>query len=532
MQSKFVQLIAIATLSAAGCARPVAVIPNAEAEEAKVAPAKADSTLAKVGGEHGWPMFGGTPERNLVNTVDKNVVTEWSVKEGMRKNVKWVVELGTTSYGTPVVAGGKVFVGTNNEVPRNPKIKGDKGVLMCFEAASGKFLWQAVHDKLPNTQENDWPKQGVASSPVVEGNRLWYVSNRCEVICADTEGLGDGKNEGVTDEQHKGDTDADIIWRLDMMKDLGVFPRYLSICSPLIAADLLFVVTANGVDEKNQLPAPKAPSFIAIDKKTGKVRWQDNSPGDKIMDGQWSNPSYAVVNGKPQVIFPGGDGWLRAFEPDTGKPIWKFDCNPKKSEYKPLGRGNRGYFLATPVVHDNKVYVGVGSNPEDGPGVGHLWCVDITKTGDLSPVNDNFDPKAAVNKESGLVWHYGGMIEPKPEMGRDYRFGRTLSTCAVYDGLVYIAELDGFLHCLDAATGKKYWEHDFKAEAWGSATFVDGKVYMGTGDGDVLVFAHGKDKKLLATNEMDKPLKSPPVVAGGVMYVLTDTHLWAIAAGK
>src|SRR5213076_1616438 len=101
--------------------------------------------------------------------------------------------------------------------------------------------------------------------------------------------------------------------------------------------DTLFVVTANGVDEGHvNVPSPEAPSFIALDKKTGKVKWQDSSPGKFIMHGQWSNPSYGVINGKPQVIFPGGDGWLYAFEPETGKLIWKFNGNPKDAIFNPV----------------------------------------------------------------------------------------------------------------------------------------------------------------------------------------------------
>ena len=88
----------------------------------------------------------------------------------------------------PVIAGGKIFVGTNNERPRDPSIKGDKGILMCFRESDGKFLWQAVHDKLPNADDNDLAKQGVGSTPAVDGNRVYYVSNRCELVCADVDG--------------------------------------------------------------------------------------------------------------------------------------------------------------------------------------------------------------------------------------------------------------------------------------------------------------------------------------------------------
>jgi outer membrane protein assembly factor BamB len=499
-----------------------------------------------------WPMYGGGLDRVMVNTFEKNLPTEWSVQEGSQKNIKWVAELGSKAYGGPIVAGGKVFIGTNNEKPRNPKIKGDKGILMCFDEKTGQFLWQAVHDKLPAGRVNDWPREGICSSPAVEGNRLYYVSNRAELVCADTEGFRDGKNDGAQDEEYKGPTDADFIWRLDMIKELDVFPHNLATSSPLIVGDLIFLVTSNGVDEGHiNIPQPKAPSFIAVNKKTGKVVWRNNDPtarlvetegtgrkevrirqlldkGLILMHGQWSSPVYAVAEGKPQVIFPGGDGWLHAFEPQTGKLIWKFDCNPKNSVYKLSGNGTRSDFIATPVVHDNKLYIGVGQDPEHDEGVGHLWCVDVTKHGDVSPVNDNFDPQAPENKSSALVWHFGGQGDPE-KLGRNYYFGRTMSTCAVQDGLVYAAELAGYLHCLDAKTGQEYWQHNMEAATWSSPYWVDGKIYQGNDDGKLLIFAHGKEKKLLAEIDMEGKVRATPVAANGTLYIMTENKLYAIA---
>lgn len=475
------------------------------------------------------PMFGCNLHRNLVNLTDKNIPAEWNVQEGKQKNVKWVIKLSTKAYGGPVVANGKIFVATDNRVPKDPKITGDKGVLQCFRTADATFLWQAVHDALPEEIAKEARVEGMASTPAIDGNQLYYVSNRCELVCADTEGFLDGKNNGAQDEERKGKTDADFIWRLDMIKELNVFPHKLPNGSPLVAGDLVFTCTGNGADGEGgeaKPPHPEAPSFIAVNKHTGKVVWKDNSPGENIMLGQWSNPAYAVVNGAAQVIFGGGDGWLRAFEARTGKPIWKFDCNPKSASAKG-GKNARNYLAATPVVYDNKVYVGVGQEPSVGSGIGHFWCVDITKTGDLSPVGDNFDPKAPANKDAGLVWHYGGPVEAGAD--RDFVFGRTLSTCAIQDGLVYVAELAGYLHCLDAKTGQKYWEHDLKAEVWGSPYWVDGKIYLGTGDGDIHVFAHGKEKKVLGKMEMEDAVYSTPVAADGVLYVMTMKNLFAIA---
>jgi outer membrane protein assembly factor BamB len=536
---------------------------------------KADEpTLRKIEIGKEWPMFGGTPSRNLVNTVDKNIPTDWTVDDDPKnwKNIKWVADLGSKAYGGPSISGGKIFIGTNNGLSRNPRDKGmegkaiDKGVLMCFNQADGKFLWQAVFDKLPAGRVNDWPDEGICSSPVVEGDRLYFVCNRAELICASVNGYQEGKTEptmpDVKDAQgkvirsYRGKTDAGVIWRLDMMKDLGVFPHNLATCSPLIVGETIFVITSNGVDEGHiNIPSPQAPSFIAVDKKNGKVIWKKNYPtarlvgaknvnieklkdqGLVLMHGQWSNPVYAEPNGKPQAIFPGGDGWLYGLDPKTGDLIWKFDCNPKDSFYELGKHGTRNDFVCTPVVWENKLYIGTGQDPEHEKGVGDLWCIDITKTPknkdkDLSPVNDNFDPKAEVNKDSGLVWHYGGFIKPKPAKGRAFTFGRTLSTVCVHDGLLYTSELEGIVHCFDAKTGEHYWEHDMKADTWASPSWVDGHVYIGNDKGKILVFKHGKKKELVNTIDMNCGyVRNTPVIVDGVLYVIAEnpTQLWAVA---
>jgi len=251
-----------------------------------------------------------------------------------------------------------------------------------------------------------------------------------------------------------------------------------------------------------------------------------------VIEGQWSNPAYAVVGGKPQVIFPGGDGYLYGLEPRTGEMIWKFNCNLEKADLR-NGKPQRNYLVATPVVYEDKVYVGAGVAPETGTTtrVAHFWCISLTKRGDVSPVNENLDPTAPENKNSALVWHYGGYIMPRPKIGgRDVFLGPTMSTCAIQDGLVYLAEQAGFLHCLDARTGQKYWEHDFKSAAWGSPLWADGKIYQGDDDGAIHVFAAGKEKKLLANNEMNEAIESTLVVAHDVIYVLTKSKLYAMSA--
>ncbi|HET9787080.1 MAG TPA: PQQ-binding-like beta-propeller repeat protein, partial [Pyrinomonadaceae bacterium] len=290
------------------------------------------SVKASDPGTNDWPMWGGTPDRNMTSNM-KGLPTSWDVKT--KKNVKWVALLGSQTYGNVVVAGGKVFVGTNNEAnpPYDASIKGDKGVVMAFKEADGEFLWQMVHDKLAAGRVNDWPYQGVASSPLVEGDRVYYVSNRAELMCLDTEGFRDKENDGpVNDEKLTGERNADVIWRFDMIEEVGSLPHNLANSSPVSHGDLIFISTSNGQDESHvNVPSPKAPSLIAVNKKTGKLVWEDNSVENRILHGQWSSPTVGTIGGVVQVIHGQGDGWIRGYEALTGKKLWEFDLNPKDS---------------------------------------------------------------------------------------------------------------------------------------------------------------------------------------------------------
>ncbi|MEE8524474.1 MAG: PQQ-binding-like beta-propeller repeat protein, partial [Thermoanaerobaculia bacterium] len=147
-------------------------------------------------------MWGNTTTRNMVSG-EKGLPAEFDVKSG--KNVKWSQVVGSQSYAGPVIAGGKVFVGTNNEGGRNPDVKGDKGVMMAFDVETGDFLWQMVHDKLRESKLHDWPLQGICATPAIDGDRLYYTSNRAEIACIDSQGFRDGENDGpVTDEKVQG----------------------------------------------------------------------------------------------------------------------------------------------------------------------------------------------------------------------------------------------------------------------------------------------------------------------------------------
>lgn len=457
---------------------------------------------AKKSGGADWRGWGGTPERNMVNDAETNMPTDWNVETG--KNIKWSAELGSQSYGNPTVHKGKVFVGTNNEAARDPNITGDKGNIMAFNEADGKFLWQAIFDKLPAGRVNDWPLQGICSTPWIEGDRMYFVNNRCEMICADTEGFLDGENDGFQDEKYKGDDKADIVWKFDMIEELAIFPHNLATSSPYVKGDLVFIVSGNGVDEGHlNLPSPDASAFMAFNKKTGELVWEYYEVG-RVLHGQWSSPAHGKVGDQEMTLMPGGDGILYAINPSDGKLVWKFDLNPTDSVWELGGYGTRNNLISTPVFVDGHVYLGVGQDPEHGSGIGHFFKIDANGKGDITA--------------TAAKWHIGN---------KD--FGRTMSTAAVKDGLVYIADLEGYLYCLDDKTGKIVWKDDLTAATWGSPKVIDGKVYIGDEDGDIRIVKHGREKELINEVTMDQSVYTTPTAANGVLYIATKSKLYAIA---
>jgi outer membrane protein assembly factor BamB len=204
---------------------------------------------------------------------------------------------------------------------------------MAFREETGEFLWQATFDKLASGRANDWPFQGIASSPLIIRNVAYFTTNRGTIIAVDIEGFHDNENDGpIKDEKLTGKHDPDIIWSFDMIEEVGAFPHNLANCSPVADGGLLYCSTGNGQDESHvNVPSPKAPSIIALEIESGKLRWEDNSVGEKVLHGQWSTPAVGDIGGVRQVVHAQGDGWVRGYEAQSGKKLWEFDTNPKDS---------------------------------------------------------------------------------------------------------------------------------------------------------------------------------------------------------
>ena len=138
-----------------------------------------------------WPAWGGGESRNMASTVTglPGDFTAGDFKPGTdevdlstTKNVQWVAKLGSQSYGNPTVSGGRIFVGTNNDSPRDPRFKGDRSTVYCLDEKTGDFIWQLNVPKLGTGKVSDWEYLGICCSPTVDGDEVYIVTNRCEVI--------------------------------------------------------------------------------------------------------------------------------------------------------------------------------------------------------------------------------------------------------------------------------------------------------------------------------------------------------------
>ena len=390
------------------------------------------------------------------------------------KNIKWSIPIGTQCYATPVVAQGRVIIGTNNDEPREAKQTGDGGVVLCVDEKDGHYCWQVFSPKLEHDPYLDWPHIGLCSPATVENGRVYIVNNRAQVLCLNLLGHGE------------------VLWRFDMPSGAGIHPHDSAHSSILIDGNYLYLNTGNGVDNTHRkILSPEAPSLIVLDKSSGRlVAKDDEGIGPNIFHASWSAPSEGTC---PMASTAGRSSSLAAatapatpWKPCAGeagdrivklKRAWRFDgdpTSPKKDVHSYLTNRKEGpsFISGMPVFYKNRVYVTLGGDIWWGKNKAWLQCINAAASRD--------------NSDKQLVWSY-----PVNK--------HCCATPAIYAGMVFVGDCGHQFHCVDAETGKPYWTQDVKGDVWGSALVADGRVYVGTRKGDLWTFAASKEKSVLAT---------------------------------
>lgn len=458
------------------------------------------------------------------------------------RNVRWTAKIGPVCYGTPVVAEGRVLVGTNETAFTNrPELAGDRGVLQCRDEETGELVWELNCPKRWDVKYGDWHNVGISSPPSVENGKAYLVTNRCEVVCLDMNGLANGNDGPFQDEgRHcvEGETppitphpqDADILWLTDLVTECGVRPHNASNSRVLIDGDLLYVCTSNGVDWTHTVvTAPDAPTLVCLDKSTGRILARDDFKlGGDIVHGQWSSPTLGVVGGR-KVIFQGtGTGRLFACEAMTNaeaatarasaarasgevmslRNVWVFcgdpqaqtDAGPPPPDHQ---HDTTSYeVVANSVVGEGQLFVVFTQELYHNLPSGWLLCLDTTLTGDTT-------------RRGGLLWAYRGMTSSG-------------STVAVTSERLYVADGGGTLHCLDVRTGHCHWKHKMNGAVWGSPLVADGKVFIGTLRREFHVVRESERYEPLAHVRLPDQLATTPTAANGRLYLGVFGTLYCI----
>lgn len=449
--------------------------------------------------------------------------------------VLWKLSLGDHQYTVPRVDGDRIFIGVNDTNIQHPAVSSTGGgILMCLDRAHGTPLWQLpIPRYMPGIQPpyhfDQWTC-GICSSPAVDGDRLYVVSPRGDILCLDREGQANGNAGPFLDEKaymgipaatdyRLAPTDGDIVWRFGMIEQLDVVPHDVCGSCPAVYGDYVYACTSNGVDDTHlHLPRPHAPSLIALDKRTGQLAATDGAiSGDRILHGTWSSPVVATFGERTFVLYGGGDGVLRAYKPletgslpsSTGPTLdmaWQYDCCPADYRMRdgqpiPYSRWNKissdgpSEIISTPTIWNGRVYVAIGQSPVHGAGQGALSCVD--------------------GATGALVWE-------------SRKVNRTITDAVISDGLVFMADYSGLLHCLDAETGEQYWEHDTIGGVWCQTPVVaNGLVYISNEKNRMWVLRASREKTVVAQGRA-RSTPITPVLQDGILYFPTQHDLAAI----
>jgi outer membrane protein assembly factor BamB len=411
-----------------------------------------------------WPQWRG-PSGQGVST-EKNLPAEWTPT----KNIKWKAPIAGRGHSSPIVWGNKVFLTTAVE---GPVVPGAKAVthledgkeylhpdsvgadrkhffkVICLDRDTGKVLWeQTAFEGTP--YDNRHRKASFASSTPVTDGKLVYAF-------FGTEGL------------FAYDFNGKLAWKTEVGK-LGTFGMGVG-TSPIIFGDLLII---QGDEESG------ASSFmVAIHKRTGKEVWRTA----RKIQASWATP-LLVNNGKRPEIITAGNEAVIAYDPATGKELWRH-------------KGVESNAIPSPVANSEMVFISAGFPAKVA------MAIKLGGAGDLA---------------DAVVWKYekGTAYVPSPILVENY---------------LYLTTDRGILTCLDARTGEIKYEGGrvpIPATFTASPIAFDGKILLTSEDGDTFVVKAGAKHEIIATNSIGEPVYASPAVADGKIFIRGEKNLYAI----
>ena len=416
-----------------------------------------------------WNQFRG-PQGDGISSA-RDLPVEFSET----KNVRWKVPVAGVGWSSPVIWGNQVWVTSGMQ-------GGQQLLAICFDLETGKTLHRvSVFDVVKPGME--WSNQNPHASPTpfIEEGRIYVHYGSYGTACVDT-------------------TNGKVLWT---RQDLKCNHRVGPASSPIADAQSLFL-QFDGVDIQY---------VVALDKKTGKTRWQtkrqvasdlatrlrdaglseeairgtvNKKPGDNRKS--YATPTLVTLEGKQQLIAPGAEV-LFSYEPETGKELWRVDL-----------QGWCWNVACRPVAYGGLVYVTTGIAKE-------LMAIRPNGRGNVT--------------ESHVSWTHRKSV---PNM----------SSPLLADGRLYmVTDSGGIVTSMDARTGEQIWRNRLRpsGDHWASPLLANGKIYFSSKTGDVTVIEAGKEYRGVASNRLDASFIASPAVAGNSLVLRSTTHLYCLEKG-
>jgi outer membrane protein assembly factor BamB len=388
-----------------------------------------------------WTEFRGPTGQGLVR--DGGLPLEW----GPVKNVVWKQAIPGSGWSSPVVHRGRVYLTTSVPVPDSPPA--DRGLqALCLDAATGEVLWRTeIFRQVGATAPKVHTKNSHASpTPLTDGERLYVHFGHQGTAALDL----DGK----------------ILWQ---NRDLRYTPVHGNGGSPILVGELL-VFSGDGSDQQ---------FIVALDRKTGKVRWKTERKTEAVKKFSFSTPLLITVNGREQIISPGSDV-VCALDPQTGAEIWRVRYD--------------GYsVIPRPVYGHGLVFICTGYERP------HLLAIRPDGQGDVTA--------------SQITWT---SLRAVPH---------TASLLLVSEELYMVSDL-GVATCLDAKTGNVHWQQRLGGNYSASPVHAAGRIYFQSEEGTGTVVKAGRKFEILARNPMSERTLASYAAVDGALFLRTEEHLY------
>ena len=395
-----------------------------------------------------WPGFRGPGRQGISN--EKDLPTKWSAIS----NIIWKTAVPGAGWSSPIIFGDRVFVTTATE-------EGASFHLLCFDRKTGAILWdRQVLRQEPGQKQR--LNSFASSTPVTDGKNVYIVAFDGSIAAVSMEG--------------------ETVW---MNRDFEYFSEHGLGVSPILYKELLIVAfdpSSSGADPKLgwQKPWDKA-VILALDKNTGKVRWEGRRGLSRIAH---VSPQILSVSGKDQLISSAGDA-IQGFNPATGERIWTVSSP---------GEG----VVPSVVVGEGLIFTASGF------GDSAIRVVRVGGKGDVTTTHIAWESAEDVPKIPSMLY-------VKPHL--------------------YLLTEAGVAKCLKAATGKVIWRERLGDRCSASPVWADGKIYFLSDKGTTTVISDGAEFKVLAKNELNENCKASPAISQQLIFIRSVEHLYCIGSG-